>query len=186
MTIDKDLIAKEIKDEHSRIVARIAGILAKKARFPNDEANLIECAAALHDIGKQYIPKEILSKPDKLTDEEYKIVKSHVLAGNEYILRMIKLLFAASITALQHHERVDGKGYAAITNIHAYAKIAAIADVTDALLTKKRPYKQAWTPEEVIEYMRENTDKQFEAEYVTALLESMDEIIALYEQPKKS
>jgi len=138
----------------------------------------------LHDVGKQYIPKEILLKPDKLTNEEYRIVQSHVLAGNEYILRMIKLLFAALITALQHHERLDGNGYAAVTNIHLYAKIVAVADVADALLTKDRPYKEAWPPDEVVSYMRDNMNKQFEAEYVLALSESMDEITALYNQPK--
>jgi len=164
-------------------VARIAGIIAKKFQVPNDEAMLIEYAAVLHDIGKQYVPKEILMKPSKLTEEEYKIVQSHVLTGNEYILRMIKSLFAAYITTLQHHERLDGKGYAQVTNIHSYAKIVAVADVTDALLTKNRSYKQAWTPEEVIAYMQNNVNKQFEAEYVTALIESMDEIIALYHNP---
>ena len=185
MIIDKDLILQEIKHEHSKLVTRIAGILAKKARFSEDETMVIEYAAMLHDIGKQYVPSEILQKPSKLTEEEYKIIQSHVLAGSQYILRMIKLLFAALITTLQHHERIDGTGYAEVTNIHLYAKIIAVADVTDALLTKDRPYKRAWTPEEVVSYMRENTNKQFEAEYVTALLESIDEIVELYDQPKE-
>jgi putative two-component system response regulator len=184
LTIDKDLIAQEIKHEHSRLVARIAGILAKKVKFSDDETKLIEYAAMLHDIGKEYVPKDILQKPSKLTEEEYKIIQSHVLAGNQYILRKIKLLFAALITALQHHERIDGKGYAEVTNIHAYAKIVAVADVTDALLTKNRPYKEAWTPGEMVSYMRDNVNKQFEAEYVDALVESIDEIIALYEHPE--
>ena len=184
MIINNDLILHEIKHEHSRIVSRIAGILAKKAQFSNDDTMLIEYAAMLHDIGKQYIPKKILLKPSELTEEEYKIIQSHVLAGNEYILRMIKLLFAASVTALQHHEKINGKGYAEVTNIHAYAKIVAIADVTDALLSK-RSYKKAWTPDEVVAYMRENANKQFEAEYVAVLLESIDEIIELYNRQEQ-
>ena len=184
MTIDKDLIAQAVKYEHSRIVARIAGIIAEKARFSENEIKIIEHSAMLHDVGKRYVPKELLLKSEKLTGEEYKIIQSHVLAGNQYILRMIKLLFAALITALQHHERPDGNGYAGVTDIHLYAKVVAVADVTDALLTKDRPYKEAWSPEKVIEYMHGNIHKQFEAEYVSALLESMDEIIALYEQPK--
>jgi len=172
---------QEIQHEHSRIVSRIAGLLAKKANFTKDEAMLIESSAILHDVGKNFVPKDILMKPSQLTDHEYKIIQSHVIAGTDYILRTIKTLIAAYIVSLQHHERPDGTGYANVTNIHAYAKIVAVADVFDALLAK-RPYKKAWSPEKVISYMRDNSQKQFETEYVTALLESIDEILGLYEK----
>jgi len=144
---------------------------------------LIESAAVLHDVGKKFVPKSILLKPSKLTDYEYKIIQSHAFAGTDHILRTIRTLFAAYIITLQHHERPDGKGYAQVTNIHKYAKIVAVADVFDALLAK-RSYKKSWPPEEAVLYMCENSKKQFEAEYVTALLESVDEILALYDNSK--
>ncbi|MCL2816332.1 MAG: HD domain-containing protein [Oscillospiraceae bacterium] len=178
--IYNDIFLQEIKHEHSRLVSRISGLLAKKANLTNDEAMLIESSAVLHDIGKNFVPKSILLKPEKLTEHEYKVIQGHVIAGTDCILRTIRTLIAAYIISLQHHERPDGTGYANVTNIHTYAKIVAVADVFDALLAK-RPYKKAWSPEKVISYMCDNSHKQFEAEYITALLESIDEILGLYE-----
>jgi len=177
--IHDELFAQEVAFEHSRIVSRIAGLLAERARFTRDEAMLVESAAILHDVGKNFISKSILLKPSALTGHEYKIVQSHVLAGSDHILRKIRALLAAYIVSIQHHERPDGKGYAHVTNIHPYAKIVAVADVLDALLAK-RPYKEAWPPEKAVAFMCENSNKQFDAEYVTALLESIDEIRHLY------
>jgi len=144
---------------------------------------LIESASVLHDCGKRFVPKNILLKPSKLTEHEYKIIQSHTFSGTDHILQSIKTLFAAYIITLQHHERPDGKGYAQVTNIHKYAKVVAVADVFDALLAK-RAYKEPWPLEEVVFFMRENSQKQFEAEYVTALMESIDEILELYDNEK--
>ena len=174
-----DIFTQEIKHEHSRIVSRIAEILAKKAHFTHDEVMLIKSASILHDCGKRFVSKDILLKPSRLTEHEYKVIQSHVLAGTNHILRTIRTLLAAFIISLQHHERPDGTGYAHVTNIHPYARIVAVADVFDALLAR-RPYKQSWPPDEAVSYMCENANKQFEAEYVTALLESIDEILGLY------
>jgi len=154
-------------------------LIAKNARFTDDEAMRIESAAILHDVGKRSVPKSILMKPTKLTNHEYKIIQSHALAGTDHILRTIRTMFAAYIVSLQHHERPDGKGYARVTNIHKYAKVVAVADVFDALLAK-RAYKEAWPLDKVVSYMQENSKKQFESEYVTALMESLDEILELY------
>ena len=85
--INNDLFAREIQHEHSRLVSRISGLLAKKAQFTNDEAMLIESAAITHDVGKRFVPKEILLKSSKLTKHEYKIIQSHVFYGAEYILQ---------------------------------------------------------------------------------------------------
>ena len=180
-TINSDSIYQAIDHEHSRLVSRIAGLIAEKTRFTGNEVMLIESAAFLHDIGKLSIPKSILLKPSKLTAEEYQIVQSHVLAGSRDIIRTLKILLASFIIALQHHERIDGEGYAGVRNIHEYAKIVAVADVFEALIASNRPYKKAWPPEKAVLYMRDNSKKQFEAEYVTALLESLDEIRCLYD-----
>jgi HD-GYP domain-containing protein (c-di-GMP phosphodiesterase class II) len=180
-----NLYEQEIKYEHSRIVSHIATIIADKATFPHNEAMLIESAAVLHDVGKRFVPTALLKKESKLTDREYRIIQSHVLAGTDHILQTIRTLLAAYIVSLQHHERVDGTGYAHVTNIHPFAKVVAVADVFDALLAK-RPYKQPWPPEKAVSYMRENTNKQFETAYITALIESMDEILNLYERQAKA
>ena len=177
--INSDIFLQESRHEHSRLVSKISGLIAKNAKFTGEEAMLIESAAVLHDCGKKFVPKDILLKPSNLTEHEYKIIQSHTLAGTNHILKSIKTLFAAYIITLQHHERLDGKGYAQVTNIHKYAKVVAVADVFDALLAK-RAYKESWPLEKVVVFMRENTQKQFEAEYVTALLESIDEILGLY------
>jgi HD-GYP domain-containing protein (c-di-GMP phosphodiesterase class II) len=175
-----ELFRNEIQYEHSRLVSRIAGILAKKAKLTNSEAMLIESASILHDLGKKFVPKDILLKPAKLTEKEYRIMQSHVLAGTDHILRTIRSLLAAYIISLQHHERPDGGGYAKVTNIHSYAKIVAVADVFDALLAR-RAYKEAWPLEKAVLFMQDNSKKQFEAEYVTALIESIDEILDVYD-----
>jgi HD-GYP domain-containing protein (c-di-GMP phosphodiesterase class II) len=177
--INNEIFTREIQHEHERLVSRISGLLARKAHFTNDETMLVESGAILHDLGKQFLRNGLLSKPSKLTEHEYKIVQSHIFYGSEYILQSIKTLLAAYIISLQHHEKVSGNGYANVTNIHKYAKIVAVADVFDSLLAK-RPYKKAWNPENALEYMRENSKKQFEAEYITALIESIDEILQLY------
>jgi len=119
-------------------------------------------------------------KPTKLTDHEYKVIQGHVYAGTDYILQTIRTLIAAYIISLQHHERPDGQGYARVTNIHQYAKVVAVADVFDALLAK-RAYKKAWPLDKVVSYMQDNSQKQFEAEYITALLESIDEVLGFYD-----
>ena len=172
---------QERKHAHSQAVGKIAELIAKSSGHINSEAELIKEAARLHDIGKTYIPKEILEKPGKLTTEEFAIVKQHTIYGAEYLLWQAQLLLAAAIMALQHHEHVDGNGYKGITSIHSYAKLVAVADVFDALLSA-RSYKDGWPPDEIIDYMKENEDKQFEPVYVEALLQNLDDVLAVYDQ----
>lgn len=181
--IHDDLIRQEIKYEHNEIVAKISGLLAKKANYSLEEAKMIESAALLHDIGKQYVPFEILSKPAALTEQEFNIIKTHADKGYEYLIQTIRSLLIAAIISLQHHERPDGNGYSKIINIHPYAKLVAVADVFDALISK-RCYKESWSAKDACDYIKENAHKQFEADYVTLLLDSLDEILMLYREPQ--
>ena len=86
-----------------------------------------------------------------------------------------------AVFALQHHEKPMGNGYAAVTHIHSYARLIAIADVFDALFSA-RSYKDKWSLGDVIDYMRSNVHKEFDAVYLDAFLRALDEILELYKR----
>lgn len=145
-----------------------------------DEKFVAEVTAAtpLHDIGKIGIPDKILLKPMKLTDEEYEIIKTHTLIGDETLDNVIKTFGNSSFMnkgktiARSHHERPDGNGYPDKLKgdeIPLEASIMAIADVYDALRTKK-PYKPAISHEKSIEIFKQQKGTQFLADAVDAFL----------------
>ena len=114
----------------------------------------------LHDYGKIEIPDEILSKPGKLTREEFEVIKKHPVYGAGYL---VDLSFPSEIKeiVLQHHERLDGSGYPGglkHESISDMVQIVAISDVYDALTTD-RPYRRALTTEEAISMIEEEVDK---------------------------
>lgn len=172
--------------EHSRQVARISGLLAEKAGYPPDEVSIITQAAALHDIGKAAVPKHILNKPGALTPEEYEIIKTHTQIGYDQITGAIRVLSAAAVVCKEHHERLDGsRGYIGLTgeNIHPYARLIAVADVYDALVSR-RVYKKPWDVRDICGYFREQAGKQFDGFIVGLLLGMIDDILLLYSEPK--
>ena len=136
----------------------------------------LEVAASLHDIGKVSIPDAILCKPGKLTEEEFEVMKTHALAGEE-ALRAVRervgadpLLDMGIAIAGGHHERWDGSGYPrglAGTAIPLEARIVAVADVFDALASK-RVYKPAFSPEKVASILREGSGSHFDPELIEA------------------
>lgn len=174
------IVQTEKKFQHSRMVSEISHILATNTGFSESDIQIVTEAARLHDIGKNDVPESILKKPAKLTDQEFMAIQTHTQAGFTQLIHQVKILLAAAIMALQHHEKPSGNGYAGITHIHTYAKLVAVADVFDALISK-RPYKQGWPPDEIISYMRTNEHKEFDSDYVKVLLQSMDEILTLYD-----
>jgi len=168
--------------EHSRKVSQISGMLARRAGFSLSEADIIEQAAAFHDIGKSCVPGSILQKNGALTPEEYEIVKTHTALGARQISDALRVLTAADTIAAFHHERPDGKGYPyglGGNEIHPYARLVAVADVYDALLSK-RAYKSAWQLKDVCDYMRRNAGTQFDKEYVELLIDLIDTVAAIY------
>ncbi|MEO8336348.1 MAG: HD domain-containing phosphohydrolase [bacterium] len=119
--------------------------------------------ALLHDVGKLMVPAEVLNKPGKLTDEEWKLIQSHPSAGVE-LLADIDFPWDVRPIVESHHERWDGKGYPhklAGEAIPLTARVLCIADVYDAL-TSKRSYKQAFTHDEAMEIMRGDVSRQFD------------------------
>ncbi|MGO9309467.1 MAG: HD domain-containing phosphohydrolase [Spirochaetia bacterium] len=142
--------------EYTRLIALQVHLRAPfKFRITMEYVNEISLSVMLHDIGKVSIPDHILQKPGKLDPDEWETMKTHTVRGWEVLHKADQelgtqsfLTLAASI-ALSHHERFDGKGYPKGTageQIHQSARIAAIADVYDAL-TSARPYKEAWSHE---------------------------------------
>lgn len=144
------------------------------------EARLKELAlgAILHDIGKVVVPAAILNKPARLNAEEMDIVRQHAAAGFEILRKSPEFSAVAAHVAFQHQERVNGSGYPRGLKgeeIHEYARIAAIADVYDAL-TSDRPYRAGMLPHEAYEYMSANAGTEFDY----SLLKLFFKRIALY------
>ena len=119
--------------------------------------------ALLHDVGKINVPIEVLNKPGKLTPEERALMESHPVAGVE-LLKDVEFPWDVLPMVRSHHERWDGKGYPdrlTADTIPLYARVLALADVFDALTTD-RPYRPAFSPEEALRMMREDSGKSFD------------------------
>ncbi len=151
--------------EHCHRVAYYSAKLAKAYGFSDEETKNIKKAALLHDIGKIAIPDAILNKPDKLTPEEYEIMKTHTTAGAD-LLKGFTMVEHVSEGALYHHERYDGKGYPkgiSGKNIPLYGRIIAVADTFDAM-TANRVYRGALDMDQVIEEIKKGRGTQFDPE----------------------
>ena len=169
---------------HVRRVAEYAKILAVAYGLSPSECETLWSTATMHDIGKVGIPDHILNKPDKLTDEEFEIMKTHAETGYSFFKNSSRpLLQAAAIVAHEHHERWDGLGYPrgiAGEDIHIFGRITAIADVFDALGTK-RIYKRGWDVDEILLYFKEQSGKQFDPRLVELLLTKIDQFSVIHE-----
>jgi putative nucleotidyltransferase with HDIG domain len=145
---------------HQRKVALIASAIARELGLSQDEQRKLYIAGMLHDIGKLYVPTEILTKPSRLTPLEFEIVKVHPDKGYETLITLESLKEIAEIVR-QHHERLDGSGYPkGLKNnqIIKEARILAVADVAEAMLAR-RPYRPPIPIEEVLKYLEENKGK---------------------------
>jgi len=158
-------------------------ILTRKL-FPDDEryVNLVYNASPLHDVGKIGIPDAILLKPGKFNNEEWEIMKKHTDYGSEIISNGDSDLMKMSIEiAISHHEKWDGTGYPSglkEDEIPLSGRIVAIADVFDALTTV-RPYKNAWSVDQAIEYINEQSGKHFDPKIVDTFNLVIDEFIKI-------
>ena len=162
---------------HVRRVAEYSYLLARKIGLPDDEAEMIRLASPLHDIGKIGIPDSVLLKPGSFSDDERKVMQTHAAIGFE-MLRSAdsRTLRAAAVIAQQHHEKFDGSGYPqglSGDGIHLYGRIAALADVFDAL-GSTRVYKPAWPIEKVRAVIREERGKHFDPVLVDLFFEHFD------------
>lgn len=172
--------------KHIRRVAESSRLLALYHESLTDEdADILFHAAPMHDIGKITIPHSILHKPGKLTEDEFAIMKTHTSRAFK-ILQNSKRKYtkAAAIIAHQHHEKWDGSGYPQGLkgqDIHIYGRIVGLIDVFDALM-HKRVYKEAWSLEDTLDYIRKHSSSQFDPYLVSILLEHIDEFVAISDQ----
>ncbi len=188
-TIRRLAIAAEYKDEdtaaHINRMSSYCAIIARVLNLPPGEVELILHASPMHDVGKIGVPDIILLKPGKLTSEEWAIMKEHTIFGGRILGEAEDdLIKAGEIIALSHHEKWDGSGYPKGLkgeNIPLIGRIAAIADVFDAL-TSNRPYKKAFSNEKAYEILREGRGTQFEPKVLDAFFERLDEVEAIQEK----
>jgi len=151
-------------------------LIANKLNMPKKEVQYAYYAAVLHDVGKCYVPDEILKKPGRLTDEEFDTIKKHTTFGGE-MLKSIKTIKYISDGAKYHHERYDGKGYPeglSGENIPFIGRIICVADAFDAM-TSSRCYRPALAKDYVINEIRNNLGKQFDPSAGQAMLDLLEE-----------
>jgi len=168
--------------KHIQRVCRYAELLARACGCEPEYSDRILRYAGLHDVGKVGISDRILKKPGILTDEEREEMKAHTLIGGE-LLRTAGLPHIASNIAFFHHERWDGRGYPhglAGEDIPLEARIVAIADVFDALVTR-RCYKPSYTVERAVEILREAAGEQLDGNLVDLFIDRMDEVVRILE-----
>ncbi len=166
---------------HSRKVSEISGLVAGFMGYSRDESELIGKAALYHDVGKSRVPREFLDKAGPLTEQEYEAVKQHARLGGEMILGLIRILCAAYMMAVNHHERLDGSGYRGLTaeKISVRERIVAAVDVFDALLSK-RAYKKAFPLPDVLSFLGDRAGREFDKDVVMVLTERANTFAALY------
>lgn len=161
---------------HSTRVAQYAVMIAKRMGYTDDKLERLKYAALLHDIGKIGIPKEIINKTSRLTDEEFAIIKTHPGIGGN-ILNEITELPDIAIGARWHHERYDGKGYPdglVGCEIPELARIIGVADAYDAM-TSKRSYRDVLSQEIVLGELERGKSTQFDPEIANIMIDLINE-----------
>jgi len=173
--------SKETGDHVNR-VSLYSEILAKAYGCNDEDIKLIKMASPMHDIGKVIIPDNILLKPAKLSEEEFKLMKEHTVYGYDIFKKSRhKLLQTVALIAYEHHEKWDGTGYPRAIkgeNIHLFGRITAIADIFDALI-HERVYKRAWGIEETLDYLKSESGLSFEPKLVDLFMENIKEILRI-------
>ena len=155
--------------EHSINVAALSIVIGIALDLNKDSLIRLSIGALLHDIGKIFIPKEILNKKGRLTDDEYTIIKNHPKLGYDYLKKHFDLDNETLSIVLEHHERMDGFGYPLQLSgdkIHLLSRIVSIADVYDAL-TSNRSYKRALSASDSLEFIMANSSSMFDHKLVS-------------------
>jgi len=156
--------------QHSVNVAVLSLVLGSQLNLRKSELFDLCTGALIHDIGKIFIPKEVLNKVEALTADEFSLISEHTVKGYNYLKGSSDVSSVPRIIALQHHEKVNGKGYPEhreSDKINKLAKITAICDVYDAL-TSDRPYRRAMLPSDALEYIMAHSGTHFDYEMVKA------------------
>jgi len=156
---------------HQRRVADLSRAIAQKMGLSQDQVEGVRMAGSIHDLGKIYVPSEILNKPGKIRETEFELVKSHPQVGYE-ILKTIDFPWPVAEIELQHHERLDGSGYPnglKGDEILMESRIVAVADVVESM-SSHRPYRPALGVEKALEEIMSGRGRFYDERVVDACL----------------
>ncbi|MDO8892450.1 MAG: response regulator [Sulfurimicrobium sp.] len=181
--------AAEYRDNETGLhiirMSKYSQLLGRAAGMNEEDAEMLLNASPMHDIGKIGIPDSILLKPGKLDPDQWEIMKTHSAIGAEILSgHPSELMTMASQIALTHHEKWDGSGYPnGLTGeeIPLVGRVVAVCDVFDALTTA-RPYKKAWTVEDALCYISENSGKHFDPELTQLCPDVLPAILEIRER----
>lgn len=179
-------VAAEFRDDatagHIKRMSRTSAIIARSLGMPDKIVELLEYASPMHDVGKIGIPDSILLKPGPLTAEQREVMEKHTLIGARILSDCDnELISTAHDIALSHHEKWDSSGYPNSlmgNKIPLSARIAALADVFDALVTK-RCYKNAYPLEMALDIINREKGRHFDPDIVKAFIDILDDINVL-------
>lgn len=155
--------------QHSVNVAIISVVIGIGLKLSKTDLLYLCMGALLHDIGKVFVPSEIIKKPGSLTDTEFDIIKTHPQKGYDYLYSNYSISSASKLIIKQHHERIDGLGYPNKLlgeDIFFLSKIVTVADVYDAL-TSDRPYRKPIHANDAVEYIMAHSGTLFDHKIVT-------------------
>jgi len=174
-TVEAIAMTVELRDPytagHQQRVTALACAIATEMEFPEEKHDGLRMAGTVHDIGKVYVPAEILAKPSALNELEYNMIKIHPEAGYN-ILKNVDFPWPIAQIVLQHHERMDGSGYPKGLSGEAIileARILAVADVVESMASH-RPYRPAQGIEKALEEITQNRGKLYDADVVDACI----------------
>jgi len=173
-----DLRDKETEG-HTQRVTELVMELARRIGISDEQLVHIQRGSLLHDIGKMGVPDQILLKPGTLTEEEWEIMKKHPVFAYEMLSPIHYLKSTALDIPYCHHEKWDGSGYPRGLKgeqIPLAARLFSVVDVWDAL-TSDRPYRPAWTKHEALEYIKEQSGKQFDPQVVESFLSLINDSV---------
>ncbi|PAB58388.1 diguanylate cyclase [Anaeromicrobium sediminis] len=177
LAIGAAIDAKDVyTGKHSELVTKYSLLLAEKLQLSVQDKYVIRIGALLHDCGKIGIPDDIIHKPNRLTEEEFNIIKNHTILGNNIAKHFVKN--PAIIACVRnHHERWDGKGYPdglSGESIPIHARIVCIADAYHAMVSN-RPYRKSLSKDVAFEELRNNKGTQFDPELVDIFIKTVQE-----------
>lgn len=190
-TLYRLAMSSEFKDhetaEHIMRIGQYSVLIGKYLKLEHNDIFILKHASSMHDIGKLGIPDSILLKPSSLNEDEWEIIKTHTTIGAKILENPTSLIMkAAQEIALYHHERWDGNGYPSGIKgeeIPLYARIVALVDVFDALVSK-RCYKEAMAPQKAKEIILEGKSTQFDPQIVEAFVAQYDKFLKVYKHYK--
>jgi PAS domain S-box-containing protein len=180
-TVNVLVSAIEMRDPytagHQQRVTQLACAIANEMGLPEEQIEGIHMAALIHDLGKINVPADILSKPGRLTEIEFGLIKMHPQVGHDVLSGAIEFPWPVAETVLQHHERMDGSGYPqglSGDEIILEARILAVADVVEAMASH-RPYRAAHSIEDALDEISQNRGILYDPEVVDACLKLFTE-----------